>query len=136
MGSLSIIHDVQLGSLVLETCCKCKTPFAMEESVHDTMSRLKEDGTFHCPLGHPQHYRSGESEADKMRRERDKAVQNAAYLQDLLDQEKRSLAATKGQIAKIKNRVGHGVCPCCNRTFQNLQRHMTSKHKDYSKEAA
>lgn len=22
-------------------------------------------------------------------------------------------------------------CPCCNRTFQNLQRHMTSKHPDY-----
>jgi hypothetical protein len=136
MGRLSIISDLELGRLVLEVCHKCKTPFAMEKSVYDTMSRLKEGGTFHCPLGHPQHYLSGESEATKMRRERDRAVQNAAYLQDRLAQETRSLAATRGQITKIKNRVGHGVCPCCNRSFQKLQRHMTSKHKDYSKEAA
>jgi hypothetical protein len=27
--------------------------------------------------------------------------------------------------------VANGVCPCCNRTFQNLARHMAGKHPDY-----
>ena len=40
--------------------------------------------------------------------------------------------AQKGITTRIKNRVGHGVCPCCNRTFQNLKRHMTAKHPDFS----
>lgn len=29
---------------------------------------------------------------------------------------------------------GHGVCPCCNRTFSDLQRHMASKHKGFAAE--
>ena len=27
-----------------------------------------------------------------------------------------------------------GTCPCCNRTFTNLARHMASKHKDVGAE--
>lgn len=25
-----------------------------------------------------------------------------------------------------------GVCPCCNRSFTNVRRHMTSQHPDYT----
>jgi hypothetical protein len=28
------------------------------------------------------------------------------------------------------------VCPCCNRTFENLARHMNSKHRGYAAESA
>jgi Fe-S oxidoreductase len=31
---------------------------------------------------------------------------------------------------RIKTRVANGVCPHCNRTFQNLARHMASQHPD------
>jgi hypothetical protein len=31
-------------------------------------------------------------------------------------------------------RIGNGVCPCCNRSFTNLRRHMTTKHPEYPKE--
>jgi hypothetical protein len=143
VGRLTDLYVAELGHLITEVCHKCRTPFAMERSVYDTMSRLKEGGGFHCPLGHQQHYVSGETETDKMRRERDRAIQNAAYLQDRLNEEQaakqsteRSLAATRGQITKIKNRVGRGVCPCCNRTFENLHRHMASKHANFSQEVA
>lgn len=42
--------------------------------------------------------------------------------------------AEKAAKTRIKNRVSKGVCPCCNRTFQNLQQHMVTQHPDYSSE--
>jgi hypothetical protein len=47
------------------------------------------------------------------------------------DHIKRSLTAHKGHTTRIKNRIAAGVCPCCNRTFKNLARHMGNKHPDY-----
>ncbi len=47
------------------------------------------------------------------------------------DQTKMSLRATKAVATRRKkqiDRVDKGVCPYCDRTFQNLQRHMQSKH--------
>lgn len=37
----------------------------------------------------------------------------------------------RGQLTKLKRRVSNGVCPCCNRSFADLHRHMTEKHPDY-----
>ena len=31
---------------------------------------------------------------------------------------------------RIEKRIHAGVCPCCNRSFPNLQRHMAAKHPD------
>lgn len=40
----------------------------------------------------------------------------------------------KGALVKAKKRVGRGVCPSCNRSFENLRRHMASKHPEYAEE--
>ena len=45
--------------------------------------------------------------------------------------ETRRRAAAKGQLTKVKKRVGNGVCPCCTRSFTDLARHMESKHPAY-----
>jgi len=37
----------------------------------------------------------------------------------------------KGALVKTKRRIANGVCPCCQRTFTDVQRHMRSKHPDY-----
>ena len=42
-----------------------------------------------------------------------------------------SLQATKGVVTRLKKRAIAGVCPCCNRTFQQLAAHMAHKHPDY-----
>jgi DNA repair exonuclease SbcCD ATPase subunit len=45
----------------------------------------------------------------------------------------RSASALKGVVTKKKkqlDRVINGVCPCCNRHFKNLQRHMDDVHKN------
>lgn len=43
----------------------------------------------------------------------------------------RRLSAQRGVTTRIKNRVKHGVCPCCQRTFRQLAAHMKSKHPDF-----
>lgn len=48
-----------------------------------------------------------------------------------LESERRAHAATKGQLTKTKKRIANGVCPCCNRSFANLERHMAGQHPDY-----
>lgn len=98
----------------------------------------KETGkTWYCPNGHSRVFR--ESDADKYRREAERLKQQAAQKDDEIKWQReqrelaeRRLSAAKGQITKIRKRVGHGVCPCCNRTFENLNRHMASKHPDYA----
>ena len=37
----------------------------------------------------------------------------------------------RGVATRMKNRIKVGVCPCCNRTFQDLAKHMASQHKDF-----
>lgn len=96
------------------------------------LKERREKGTLgYCPNGHPWSYK--ESQADQLRRERDLLNQRLAEKDDEIARQRRELSAARGQIAKIKNRVGQGVCPCCNRTFANLHRHMHSKHPDYAK---
>lgn len=103
--------------------------------------RRNDHKTFYCPSGHPQSYQ-GESEAEKFRRERDRLAQRIAERDDDLKRQReraeaaeRRSAAARGQITKIKNRVGHGICPCCNRTFENLHRHMTTQHPTFAEAA-
>lgn len=51
------------------------------------------------------------------------------------EREGRRAAAFKGQVTKIKNRVGNGVCPCCTRHFDNLHQHMQDQHPDWAPDA-
>lgn len=101
------------------------------------MKALRADSkrSFFCPNGHSQHYT--ESEADRLRRERDRLKQQIAQEQDVARQwreeaerEKARAAGYKGVATKMRNRVAKGVCPCCNRTFLDLARHMATKHPD------
>lgn len=127
----------------IETCYTCKMEFGMSDSFYDTMLRLKEGGKFYCPAGHTQHYITGETELDKMRRRAEKAEQDRAYWQDRIrevGEEKAAIErkniAIRGVVTRMKNRAANGVCLCCNRTFTNLQKHMETKHPQFKKEDA
>jgi len=43
--------------------------------------------------------------------------------------------AAKGQLTKLKKRIDNGTCPYCNRHFENVQRHISCKHKEARNEA-
>jgi hypothetical protein len=122
-------------------CCRCKSEMWLPDEFEKT-ARRSEAITFYCPYGHAQVFRAGETEVDKLRRERDRLAQRVAEWQDEARSERekkeaaeRRAAAARGQVTKIRNRVGHGVCPCCNRTFGNLSRHMASEHPTFAAEA-
>lgn len=38
------------------------------------------------------------------------------------------IAQKNAEARRVQKRIHAGVCPHCNRTFQNLQSHMNSKH--------
>ena len=124
---------------VQTTCWKCKTAYYLPDELYRA-AQASENISFYCPYGHSAHYPAGETEEDKLRRERDRLRQQIAERDDAVRAERtrretveRRLVAQRGVVTRIKNRVGHGVCPCCSRTFENLQRHMHSKHPEYAK---
>lgn len=129
---MTLTYMVQLE---LISCYKCGVEFGMTASMN--RQRLDDRETFYCPNGHGQHY-SGKTEAQK---ERERAAQLERRLacrdEDLRAERaahattRHRLTATKGVLTKTKKRVANGVCPCCNRHFANVERHITNQHPDY-----
>ncbi len=115
-------------TFVPETCCNCGMQFAMTREVYE--QRRKDRQWFYCPAGHEQYY-SGPTREQKLREQLEREQGENRDLGYRLEHANRSRAALKGQVTKIKRRVGRGICPCCNRTFADLGRHMESKHPDW-----
>ena len=116
-------------------CPSCNTLFAITAQYEDR--RREDGGDFYCPSGHSMSY--GNSVRSQLKKERERAGRLAAQLDQTranLDATERSRRAMKGQVTKIRNRVGRGVCPCCNRSFADLARHMETKHPDFTSHAA
>jgi len=132
---MSTVVFVANQNLCTVTCYKCAVLFAMPVA-WDTEFR-KTHQEFYCPAGHRQYY-SGESTEEKLRREvanlQTTIERKEAYEAELRSRNSkltRRCSAVRGVVTRIKNRVGAGVCPCCNRTFQALANHMQSKHPEY-----
>lgn len=125
------------------TCYKCKCQMFIPDALNEAALHARGEVPFYCAYGHKQFYIEGESDETKLRRERDRLTQRLAEKDDEITRQRelreaaeRRTAAARGQVTKIKNRVGHGVCPCCNRSFENLARHMASQHADFAQQAA
>jgi hypothetical protein len=125
-------------------CYRCKEQFGLLDEVE---AQLRRSGAaFHCPWGHSQVFAEGETEEDKLRRERNQLKQQLARKDDEIrdwkatandqrhraDKERHRANGYKGHATRISKRVKAGVCICCNRTFQDLQRHMASKHPTFT----
>lgn len=126
-----------MTTLVTKHCPVCFICYAIPQAMQE--ERLANGGSWHCPNGHSLHFT--ETTVDKLTRERDRLKQRAAQLEDAAgqawaeaDAERRRAAAARGQVTKLKKRVSNGVCPCCNRTFANLQRHMSTQHAGFTVE--
>jgi hypothetical protein len=119
-----------------ETCINCGVSFGSP-----ILSQRKVDGkSFYCPNGHSQYYT--ETEVMRLKREieaKQRSLEWERSQRETAERGKRdaeaSLTAQKAQATRARNelkrvrvRVHHGVCPCCNRSFQNLRRHMETKH--------
>lgn len=108
------------------TCYKCGVPFAVPGKMRQELMRTQE--TFYCPSGHSQCY-SGETTEQRLKRlleEKEKTISKQQIEKFQLE----------GQITTLNRklkRVHNGTCPCCKRSFKNLQRHMKTKHPELVK---
>jgi hypothetical protein len=119
-------------TLETETCCNCGTVFAMSASLR--ASRKNDGELFYCPNGHPQHYTR--TTAQKLQEQLDAKVREltAAKCEALRVQQLREIEQKQREALEKKlRRVQKGVCPCCKRCFQNLGRHMATKHPEAEK---
>lgn len=126
------------------TCGSCGIAFAVDSSVRQRW--LRDGEWFYCPNGH--HIRYQENEVQKLQRQLEKerlakekaqretefARNNAAAERKAREQTERRLSARKGINTRLRNRIKHGVCPCCHRTFKQLAAHMRIKHPQFNKD--
>ena len=112
-------------------CPECNVLFAITDQFEE---RRRADGnSFYCPSGHSMSY--GDSLKDQLRRAKDANARLTSRLDQVKadrDQTELRRRAAVGQATKIRKRIANGVCPCCNRSFADLARHMQSKHPEYA----
>lgn len=135
------MNDTQtyIGTLTIVTCCHkgCGVHFGMTS---DFVDRRKQDHEeWYCPNGHNQYFPS-KSREELLKQEivqKNEALEYMQRAKDALHNKvttlTHSVRAQKAAKTKILNRVKNGVCPCCNRTFVDLQRHFKTKHPDLLK---
>lgn len=107
-------------------CCVCDAQIALAER-HEEILRESEQ-SFYCPRGHRQSFRDGE--VDKLKSRLQEQIRIATQMADRAKSAELGEQAAVTELKRIKKRINAGVCTCCNRTFQNLARHMKTKHGD------
>lgn len=101
----------------------CNNSFALPKRTIDNL-KAKRKGWF-CPHCGASRIFTGETEEQR----RARLAEQRCASEEACRIEAETLAAQRGrQYRRIRERVQAGVCPCCNRTFQNLARHMATKH--------
>lgn len=138
MSYSTIRHFVGSERLIVHQCW-CGISHAIPQSLHQ--EAVNNGHSVWCPLGHS--WVIEETENDKLRKrlQREEAHlcrERARHDQTRSELEwtERSRNAHKGAKTRLMNRVARGVCPCCQRSFTNLHRHMETKHPNYLKQEA
>jgi hypothetical protein len=129
------------GEIVVTTCW-CGIRHGVPRELYDFQKRQHNNGQkqqgIYCPLGHYWEF-SGKGEAERLREEKERLERVTAakersleIVREQRDRAQRSNAALRGVVTKTKRRIGNGTCPCCNRHFSNVERHMKSQHPQFA----
>lgn len=116
------------------TVCTCGVLFAAPSKLLNSRRETGDD--FYCPNGHVLVFTDYENKRlkKKLDRERERSGRLAAEL-DQTEAARRAEKAAKTRIKQDRDRtrarIAEGVCPCCNRTFKDVARHMKSQHPDF-----
>jgi len=109
-------------------CGKCGISFAAPEDWRAEKQKTGEE--WYCPNGHQRVYR--ESDAAKYQRLLEEEKSRHFTTRSRLNEAEAEKVKLERKTANLKKRVAAGTCPCCNRTFSQLARHMAAKHKNYT----
>lgn len=109
-------------------CGECHIVFAA--TVDFWAKRRRDRKSWFCPNGHSRVF-LGKTEEQRLKEELERAQQ----MRDAAEARAETATQERERIAKahktMRKRVMNGVCPCCNRTFQNLMQHMRTEHPDF-----
>lgn len=114
--------------------CWCGLIHAVPTNLYDVYIE-SDHKNLHCPLGHsyvPSKRR--EKREDKLAAKVAHLREQNEHLREERQQAEKKASTYKGHLTRTKKRISGGVCPCCNRSFENLARHMKSKHPKYGKQ--
>lgn len=120
--------------LVGVDCPQCGIHVGFPE---DFLKRRRDDGRLcYCPNGHT--FGWFDTKEKRLQRDLDRQKANYEWANDQrkaaqaeADLQRQRAAGYKGQMRKVQKRAANGVCPCCNRTFVNVERHMKGQHPDF-----
>jgi hypothetical protein len=105
--------------LIYQVCGHCGVTYGIPKSMDDEKNRS--GGNWFCPNGHSRVYR--QTREQKLQEELATEMRQRAEA----EQKQRDAEA---RLLKVEKRISKGVCPCCKRTFVNVQRHMHTKHPE------
>lgn len=131
------MSNVTLGvELTIINCGECGGSYAINERYRET--KHTSGGYWNCPYCKCS-WGYGTSEIERVRKQlaaetaaRERAQQRATELRASVEHERKRVQGYQGALTKVKKRVGKGTCPCCQRHFQNVQRHMATQHPEYA----
>lgn len=131
------VELVSSTTFVAMTCGECGCVFALSKDHHESLVANKH--TFYCPNGHARVFlgkalrdqlAEAQQRSERLSKRLDLAERMESEARRTIKQRDRSLAATRGQVTKLRKRAQAGLCPYCNRHFEALERHVCAKHKD------
>ena len=121
----------------ISPCWKCKCEVWLPTPLYKA-ARHSSRIVFFCPYGHEAVFSEDETEADKLRRERDRLVQQMAQRDDVISQQGKELERERAAVRALKDgsvrarkRAAAGTCPCCKRTIRQMALHMRTQHPEF-----
>lgn len=128
------MHELNVDTTLSTVHCgECGGVYAIQSRYREQKKHY--GGFWTCPYcasswGYPKE----KSEIERLKRQVESERKRTEWAQTEARNAENRRRAAQGQVTRIKNRVGKGVCPCCNRTFQNLHQHMKKQHPEWVKE--
>lgn len=112
-------------------CGSCGATYAINERYRE--KKWEEGGSWRCPYCHCWWGYGNNNENAQLKKQleaKEREIREAKCETLRQQQLRDSEAAARLKAEKKLRRVGKGVCPCCNRHFTNLERHMATKHPE------
>lgn len=127
MGNAQILQFTETFNAI-GPCGECGVMLIMP-SQYET-ERRRDHKSFYCLNGHNRVFRAKSREEmlrdELAEKERQLAAERARASTNYAAREK-----AEREVRKLKKRASGGACPCCNRSFVALGRHMKTKHPDF-----
>ena len=129
-----IMETLHTTTLTTLECCQCGMPVGLVKTwVEHARAIGGFEQKFYCPYCKNQQGWGASKNKKELKRLKKQVADYKAQRDHALTESqhfRKSRDGMKGALVRQKNRIKNGVCPCCNRHFANLERHMKSQHPD------